>query len=515
MTEVVIIPAAGLATRLRPLSNSMSKAMIPVAGKPILGHILSSLKGIADHVVVVHGKNDDIQNFLKGKNYGFRIDTVQQVEADGPLGAVQVACEFLDELDHNMSGKATVWLGDTLISADEDVNTIFNVRTHGYDIVVAQKVPDYSRWCMVDASTPQDITYYDKPVIRPPTNLALIGIYRFDDFATFKHNVYAACGEYKAGEQKELSTLLDINTHRTVVAVVKSWLDCGDLPSLHAANAALINGKSRAHNSVSINGQMISKGLQNDNEVSWYKAIQDMYEVRNAVPQFLGTNDNGSFNLELCSGSTLQDMVVYDNIRHDCWPFIINSVVDTYMKAFSGRETFEHTIDPHYMFRWNIMRRFDKIENLPFEAYVFLNESFDLFQTAKITEDDVIHGDFHFGNVIYDASCNKVKLIDPRGEWAGVQTTKGNMLYDIAKFYQSIFAKYAWVVADEPVNEELRKVLIKAIDEAFPFPDYTLHLAKRYSVLLQLSAIPLHYDNPKRQQRMLNTSLELIAEMNA
>lgn len=514
MTEVVIIPAAGLATRLRPLSNAMSKAMIPVAGKPILGHILSSLKGIADHVIIVHGKNDDIQNFLSGKDYGFKIDAVHQANADGPLGAVKVACDFLDEnVIYASASKATIWLGDTLVSSKAEVEAIFNTRGNA-NLVVAQPVADYSRWCMAKSDGSM-ITYFDKPSTRPATDLALIGVYRFNDLEMLKREVTQSFDSYKKEDQKELSALLELSRDRTSIGVVQSWLDCGDLPSLHAANAALINGKSRAHNSVSINGQMISKGLQNDNEVSWYKAIQDMYEVRNAVPQFLGTNDNGSFNLELCSGSTLQDMVVYDDIRHDCWPFIINSVVDTYMKAFSGRETFEHTIDPHYMFRWNIMRRFDKIENLPFEAYVFLNESFDLFQTAKITEDDVIHGDFHFGNVIYDASCNKVKLIDPRGEWAGVQTTKGNMLYDIAKFYQSIFAKYAWVVADEPVDEELRKVLIKAIDEAFPFPDYTLHLAKRYSVLLQLSAIPLHYDNPKRQQRMLNTSLELIAEMNA
>ena len=40
MKRLVIIPAAGLATRMMPMSASMSKAMIPVAGQPILSHII-------------------------------------------------------------------------------------------------------------------------------------------------------------------------------------------------------------------------------------------------------------------------------------------------------------------------------------------------------------------------------------------------------------------------------------------------------------------------------------------
>lgn len=505
MSEIVIIPAAGSATRLRPISNSMSKAMVPVAGKPILAHILSAIRDRVDTVVVVYGQNEDIPTFLENKDYGFELKLVRQNREilDGPLGAIACGAKAVTVEDGDT---ITVWLGDTLITDQQEVDSLFHRREKALCTVVSSPVADFSRWCMV--SNTNEVVYYDKPKFRPPTNRALIGVYQFrgESFASkLQHSVAQS-----ASDHMEISSLLNLYTHDTHVTLVKSWLDCGDLPSLHAANAALINDKSRAHNTVKITGQVITKGLSNDNEVSWYKAVQNDYAVRNITPQYLGENEDGTFNLELCSGNTLQDMVVYDNVRADCWDFIIKTVVSAYKSAFN-KPCEDQSFDPHHMFRWNVMKRFNKIPNLPYEAYEFLNDTYELLENYTLTEYSIIHGDFHFGNILYDASCNKVKVIDPRGEWNGIKTTAGNTLYDFAKFYQSIYAEYAWIVADEPTNAQLRTDLLKSMDEAFG-DIALLSMVKRYAILLQLSAIPLHYDNPKRQERMLNTSLKLIGE---
>ena len=84
------------------------------------------------------------------------------------------------------------------------------------------------------------------------------------------------------------------------------------------------------------------------------------------------------------------------------------------------------------------------------------------------------------------------------------------MLYDFAKLLQSVYAGYAWVVSGVPVNEKLRTELTEHI-KTFMHP-LLFDLAKRYALLLQLSAIPLHYDNPDRQRRMLETSMKYILE---
>ncbi len=61
----LIIPAAGAATRLRPLSSSTSKVMVRVNGKPCLDYIIEAVNGAVDEIVVVDGQFTDIRDTVK------------------------------------------------------------------------------------------------------------------------------------------------------------------------------------------------------------------------------------------------------------------------------------------------------------------------------------------------------------------------------------------------------------------------------------------------------------------
>ena len=65
----LIIPAAGEATRLKPLSNNMSKIMVRVNGKPCLDYIIEQAKKLADvqEIVIVDGKFDDVREYCSKK----------------------------------------------------------------------------------------------------------------------------------------------------------------------------------------------------------------------------------------------------------------------------------------------------------------------------------------------------------------------------------------------------------------------------------------------------------------
>ena len=70
-----MIFAAGLGTRLKPLTDHMPKALVPIAGKPMLEHVILKLKeaGFDDIVINVHHFAHQIIDFLKEKeNFGFR-----------------------------------------------------------------------------------------------------------------------------------------------------------------------------------------------------------------------------------------------------------------------------------------------------------------------------------------------------------------------------------------------------------------------------------------------------------
>ena len=71
-----MIFAAGLGTRLKPLTDHMPKALVPVAGKPMLEHVIEKLKasGFNEIVINVHHFANQIIDFLKEKdNFGIQI----------------------------------------------------------------------------------------------------------------------------------------------------------------------------------------------------------------------------------------------------------------------------------------------------------------------------------------------------------------------------------------------------------------------------------------------------------
>lgn len=102
-----MIFAAGLGTRLKPLTDHMPKALVPVAGKPMLEHVIEKLKatGFDEIVINVHHFAQQIIDFLKANNnFGIKIwisDETEELLDTG--GGIKKAAHFFDEpfLVHN------------------------------------------------------------------------------------------------------------------------------------------------------------------------------------------------------------------------------------------------------------------------------------------------------------------------------------------------------------------------------------------------------------------------------
>lgn len=115
-----MIFAAGLGTRLKPLTDNMPKALVPVGGKPLLEHVILKLKaaGFNEIIVNVHHFPDMIIDFLKKKNH-FNIHIEVSDERDRLLdtgGGIRKAAPFFDDhtpfLVHNVDILSNVDLQD-------------------------------------------------------------------------------------------------------------------------------------------------------------------------------------------------------------------------------------------------------------------------------------------------------------------------------------------------------------------------------------------------------------------
>ena len=169
-----IIPVAGIGSRLRPHTHTQPKALVPVAGKPILSHIVDSLidANVKDFIFVIGYLGDKIEEYIRSKYK----DSIK-------------ACFVLQE-PREGTGHA-VWLCRDKINADDDLlialgDTIFDIDlrdiiTHPFSSIGVKKVDDPRNFGVVELKDDGFISnMIEKPPI-PKSNLALVGIYRIKE----------------------------------------------------------------------------------------------------------------------------------------------------------------------------------------------------------------------------------------------------------------------------------------------------------------------------------------------
>ena len=93
-----VIPAAGRGTRLRPLTDYLSKAMLPLGRKPVLQHIIEELQeaGITEIALVIRPEDQEVISYF---NDWEQVECITDDSASGPAGALLHAEDFVDDDD--------------------------------------------------------------------------------------------------------------------------------------------------------------------------------------------------------------------------------------------------------------------------------------------------------------------------------------------------------------------------------------------------------------------------------
>jgi len=172
-----VILAGGTGSRLRPITHTGPKQLIPIANKPVLEYALDDLKAAGvDDVGIVLGNvgRDEIQQYFgDGSAWGVDITYIVQGEPLGLAHAVGCAKEFVG------SEPFIVYLGDDLMR--EGITELvedFDPEEYAAGIGL-QEVDEPSRYGIVDIDDEGDVTQLVEKPDDPPNNLALIGVYVF------------------------------------------------------------------------------------------------------------------------------------------------------------------------------------------------------------------------------------------------------------------------------------------------------------------------------------------------
>jgi glucose-1-phosphate thymidylyltransferase len=232
-----LILAGGRGTRLRPLTRTLPKQLIPVANRPILHYVVDQISnvGITEIGVIISPKTGlQIQRALEHRSSGVEFTFIEQDEPLGLAHAVLTARDFLADDPFLM------YLGDNLIGGDLQGFLDLFRRSNPAALILLKEVEDPRLFGVARLNgSGRVIGLVEKPK-QPPSNLALVGIYAFSPRVHQEiSRLQPSCrGELEITDALQL--LIDSGQDVRSIRLHRWWLDTGKSDDLLEANRVVL-----------------------------------------------------------------------------------------------------------------------------------------------------------------------------------------------------------------------------------------------------------------------------------
>ncbi len=237
-----LILSGGRGTRLRPLTYTGAKQLVPIANRPILFYILDNISraGIKEVAMIISPETgDEIKETVgDGSKWGVSIEYIVQAEPKGLAHAVITAEEFLGDAPFVM------YLGDNLIGSGitDFTDDFMKCSDNPAEAAILLKpVENPSSFGIAEVDPEGEILGLVEKPSEPRSNLALVGVY------LFSAAIHKAISNIKPSARGELEITDAIQELINSGARVKSkiletwWLDTGKKDDLLAANTIVLD----------------------------------------------------------------------------------------------------------------------------------------------------------------------------------------------------------------------------------------------------------------------------------
>ncbi|MBI4389997.1 MAG: glucose-1-phosphate thymidylyltransferase, partial [Nitrospinae bacterium] len=234
-----LILSGGKGTRLRPLTHTQAKQLVPVANKPILFYGIEALveSGIKDIGIVVGETKAEIREAVgNGSRWGARITYIEQSAPLGLAHAVKISEGYLKK------DPFVMYLGDNIITGGVLPFVERFVRERPHSQILLAHVPNPSEFGVAELSKGRVVRLEEKPK-KPKSDLALVGVYLFDS------TIFEAVNAIKPSKRNELEITDAIQYLIRKKFNVQShiidgwWKDTGKLEDILEANRLVLDSK--------------------------------------------------------------------------------------------------------------------------------------------------------------------------------------------------------------------------------------------------------------------------------
>jgi glucose-1-phosphate thymidylyltransferase len=232
-----LVLSGGAGTRLRPITHTSAKQLVPVANKPVLFYGLEALRaaGVTDVGIVVGDTQAEIEAAVgDGSALGIRATYIRQ---DAPLGlahAVLTAEEFLD------GSPFVMYLGDNLLR-DGITELVDRFRASSSDaMILLQRVRDPESYGVAELEDGRVVRLVEKPP-EPKSDLALVGVYMFSPAIMESAHAIRPSGRGELEITDAIQHLIDRGLQVEPHEVTGWWKDTGRIDDMLEANRLILD----------------------------------------------------------------------------------------------------------------------------------------------------------------------------------------------------------------------------------------------------------------------------------
>ena len=329
-----IILHGGHGTRLRPLTHTGPKQLLPIANKPMSEYCLESLRdaGITDIVIIIGGigSNKVEEYYGDGKDFGVKLSYIQQDSPKGIAHAVRLCKTFVGK------EKFVVFLGDNIIQKNiHEYADDFKNSNDDASILLCE-VDNPSQFGIAEIDNNKIIKLVEKPKI-PKTNLAVTGIYFLTPIIFDLIDILKPSWRNEYEIVDALQMLLNINKKIRYYVITDFWKDTGTPDDILKANQIILEKMETYFNGtkeedVTIQGNvMIGEGtiIKNHSKIIGPVIIGKNCLIDDNV--YIGPNTSIGDNSEI-STCHIENSIIMSNCKINCNVKIKNSIIASHSK---------------------------------------------------------------------------------------------------------------------------------------------------------------------------------------
>ena len=264
-----LILSRGKGTRLRPLTFTQAKQLVPVANKPVLFYGIEALRdaAIEEIGIVVGDTKEEIKAAVgTGRRWGVKISYIEQEAPLGLAHAVRISEHFLKDEPFVM------YLGDNILkSGIKSLVEEFKEKKPN-SLILLTEVPNAQMFGVAELKDGKVVRLVEKPK-QPKSNLALVGVYMFD------YHIFEAVKAIKPSWRNELEItdaiqyLVDKGYEVHPHIVTGWWKDTGKIEDILEANRLILE---------SIEGKMEGK-VDEDSKINGQVVVEKGVVIKNSI----------------------------------------------------------------------------------------------------------------------------------------------------------------------------------------------------------------------------------------